>query len=140
MTFTAVRPTATGVPGYSNTVLREASAVRTARQLVRAALSVWNLGGDLESGAVLIMSELATNVVQHAEGRWMRVSVTRPGVNCVRVAVSDRSRLPLAFHAPETDAVGGRGLLLVEATANRWGVDYRRWGKVVWADLVEVNS
>ncbi|MFM9609760.1 ATP-binding protein [Streptomyces niveiscabiei] len=37
---------------------------------------------------------------------------------------------------PETDAEGGRGLLLIDAVAETWGTELSRaGGKVVWADL-----
>ncbi|MFI5885910.1 hypothetical protein [Streptomyces sp. NPDC051554] len=29
----------------------------------------------------------------------------------------------------------GRGLLLIDALAERWGTDVYRWGKQVWAEL-----
>ncbi|MFF4355169.1 hypothetical protein [Streptomyces sp. NPDC001530] len=44
------------------------------------------------------------------------------------------------MRAADQDAVQGRGLLLVDAVADRWGYDVmgsvsQPWGKRVWAEL-----
>ena len=54
----------------------------------------------------------------------------------LRVEVVDHSeRLP-ALQTPEVDAPGGRGLLIIEALAERWGVDSRATGKAVWFEVL----
>lgn len=50
------------------------------------------------------------------------------------------SRLPVLGPADDDDE-SGRGLLLVDAVADRWGCDLRGsdrrpWGKEVWAELL----
>ncbi len=66
----------------------------------------------------------------------MRVIVVRSEGDRVRLAVSDRSRSKPTPQRPDGDMEAGRGLLIIEAVAHEWGVDYRRWGKVVWVDLL----
>jgi len=53
----------------------------------------------------------------------------------VRVEVSDDdSRLPV-LAAPDPDALGGRGLAMVDLLASAWGVREEAVGKTVWIEL-----
>ncbi|WP_461007731.1 ATP-binding protein [Streptomyces capparidis] len=131
----APRANATGCPGYSETLPSEDESACRARQLVAAALNTWGLGCLIDD-AVLIVAELVTNAVRHSDRGPLRVSVKRPEPRRVRVAVSDKSRSVPTLRAPFDDEESGRGLLIVGAVADRWGTDLRRWGKVVWAELV----
>jgi serine/threonine-protein kinase RsbW len=125
---------ATGHPGYTEILPCEASGVSTARSLVRTALAAWGLG-DLADDAALIVSELMTNSVQHTACRNVRVSVTRPAPDRVRVAVVDASRARPALRTASDTETDGRGLAIVDALAVRWGTDLLRWGKRAWAEL-----
>ena len=84
--------------------------------------------------AELLVSELATNVITHAATEF-EVEVHVDGV--VRVAVADDSIVPPLPRAASADALSGRGMALVAALAERWGVEARRDadGKVVWFEL-----
>jgi hypothetical protein len=55
----------------------------------------------------------------------------------LRLEVSDAGSGRPEVRAPGDDETGGRGLLLVEALAHRWGVEERAGGigKTVWAEL-----
>ncbi|GAA2976110.1 ATP-binding protein [Streptomyces fulvorobeus] len=130
----ATRPDATGSPGYSETLPCEAESASQARLLVSAALHTWQLSHLIDDGQ-LIVSELVANAVQHSHCHSVRVSVERPTGGRVRVAVSDKSRTKPVAATPNVDEEAGRGLLLVGSVADDWGVDYRAWGKVVWAGL-----
>ncbi|MFI8346923.1 ATP-binding protein [Streptomyces sp. NPDC085596] len=129
---TTSRPT--GHPGYSETLPRRPQSAADARRLVRVASAAWGLN-DLAADASLVVSELVANAVRHARRESIRVVVERTAVRAVRVAVADFSRALPVPCAPGEGEEDGRGLLLVAAVASRWGVDERRWGKVVWADL-----
>jgi anti-sigma regulatory factor (Ser/Thr protein kinase) len=135
VTVIATRCNAIGAPGYSETLLRHAASVSRARQLLITALDAWGLGRLADDGA-LVITELVTNAVQHSGRNSLRVSVTRPEPRRVRVAVSDKSPSVPSPRAPSDDEEAGRGLLIVGVVADRWGTDVRRWGKVVWAELV----
>ncbi|GAA4795050.1 hypothetical protein GCM10023220_21740 [Streptomyces ziwulingensis] len=95
--------------------------------LVRSGLS------EVTEAAELALTELIANVVRHVPDRRGRVCfLLLPGG--VRVEVSDRCpRLPVTA-VGDVLAEGGRGLSLVEAFTDRWGVrplpDGR--GKTVW--------
>lgn len=83
--------------------------------------------------AELALTELLANVVRHVPGRRCRVCfLLLPAA--VRVEVSDSCpRLPVPG-VGDVLAEGGRGLLLVEAVTDRWGVTPRPTGdgKTVW--------
>ena len=112
-----------------------ARAPGLARRATRDALAAWRLT-HLEETAVLLVSELVTNVVRHAEAfpAFMMLRLeTSDG--CLRIAVHDadprwpRPRIPARLD--ET----GFGFLLVDALADRWGVREITPGKAVWAEL-----
>ncbi|MFJ6843565.1 ATP-binding protein [Streptomyces griseoluteus] len=134
MSQPTTRPRPTGHPGYSETLPRIPESARTARRLVRAALSAWGLD-DLADDSLLIVSELVANAVRHAPRDSIRVVVERRTPRTVRVAVADFSHDRPEPSPPTTDAEDGRGLLIVTTLAANWGTGKRRWGKVVWAEL-----
>ncbi|MFD7918229.1 ATP-binding protein [Streptomyces sp. NPDC059740] len=124
----------TGLPGCTRTWPREPRTAARARSLVRTALLAWGLDQAADD-AVLVASELVGNAVRHTACRSLRFSITRESHCTVRIAVSDRSlSLPRRSSAGD-GAACGRGLVLVGTLAERWGVDVRRWGKVVWAEV-----
>lgn len=129
---TRARPT--GPPGHSETLPREPESAATARRLVRAALTVWDLD-ELSADGALIVSELVANAVQHARRGSIRVVIDRPGPAHVRIGVVDLSKaLPLRKE-PDAEDESGRGLTLVATLAENWGTEPLPWGKRVWADL-----
>lgn len=85
--------------------------------------------GDAE----LIAGELIVNAIRHTPDPY-RVSVDVDGQR-VRIEVDDLSGQLPSRRTPALDEPGGRGLLLVEGLADRWGVELRPWGKRVWAEL-----
>jgi len=82
----------------------------------------------------LATSELVSNVVRHTDdGGELRAWDPRP-VLPVRVEVEDRD--PTLPRIPdEAPAIGGRGLRVVDAVADAWGVEQLPNGKVVWAEF-----
>lgn len=132
--MTMTRPNAIGAPGYSETMPCEPASAGRARRLVRASLNTWDLGHLVDDGT-LIISELVGNAARHSGCRLLRVSVRLPDRNRVRLAVTDKCPLPPTARTPCCDDESGRGLMLVEATSDRWGTEYRTWGKTVWAEL-----
>ncbi|MGX4692049.1 ATP-binding protein [Streptomyces sp. JNUCC 63] len=113
----------------------EASA-EVARKLVRTALAAWHLE-ELTDTAILLVSELVANAVKHTDSRVIRIVVSRPSEQFVRTGVVDKAHVLPEMTKPGDDLLtSGRGLLLVDALAERWGTDLFRWGKQVWAELV----
>ena len=117
----------------------EPETVPRARRAVQAHMRQWGLD-DLVQSSALIVSELLANVHRHTDDRWceLTVSVAPRGL---RIAVRDHSTaLPAPAAHPDLDATGGRGLLLVRCAASRWGVQSRCDGKVVWAEVDDVDD
>lgn len=118
---------------------RERRSIPLVRRFAREALVDWACGVD--AGDVLLcVSELATNALVHGvpPGRGFRIHLywERGGGGRLRVEMHDSGdgEVPAA-HRPGPDAEGGRGLLLVSALADAWGVGERSPGKVVWCEF-----
>ena len=111
----------------------EFESVRSARQFVRDVLERWRLE-DREPPASVLVTELCSNSVLHARGAFT-VSLTSEE-NVLRIAVRDSSRRLPAEKSHSQRAMTGRGLLLVDAYSDEWGVELHQDGKTVWASLV----
>ena len=110
----------------------EPASVGAARRAVRARLHGAGLA-QLVDDAALAASELVANAVLHARTRiTLRVSTTPTSV---RISVEDLNpQLPTP--APMgTTATSGRGLALLQALAEDWGVHLLPSGKAVWFSL-----
>ncbi len=123
--------------GATSVVLAaDARNVSRARTVVRDALEGSAAEEYLEP-AMLAVSELVTNAFVHAGTEITLVVTTVAGG--VRVAVQDGgSHLPTRRRYADT-AGTGRGLQLVEELAERWGVEERADGKVVWCEIGAVG-
>ncbi|WP_329312354.1 ATP-binding protein [Streptomyces sp. NBC_01262] len=115
----------------------EDTAVCEARRRVRAILHGWSVpcGDDM----VLVVSELFTNAVRHSGSDTIDVALWTAD-KLVYVEVTDRGCATgdLAPRQAELDDEGGRGLMLVEALAVRWGAGSAQpggGGHAVWAAL-----
>jgi anti-sigma regulatory factor (Ser/Thr protein kinase) len=90
---------------------------------------------DLIDSATLIISELASNAIRHASRSEMIKVVCELDVVTLTLGVIDFDpHLPVLF-AVDTDDERGRGLLLVDATADEWGSHPVGAGKIVYALL-----
>ncbi|MEU9303940.1 ATP-binding protein [Streptomyces sp. NPDC048269] len=111
--------------------LRSPQTVAAARQFTRDTLQAWGLT-DRQDDVSLCVSELATNALRHGvprgRGYLLRLYVFD---GMVRVEVHD-SGPGLSRMA---DRPPGRGLTIVAALADDWGVLPRRPGKTVWCEL-----
>jgi hypothetical protein len=108
--------------------------VGAARALVRLVLDLWDCDDPDDAGA-LLTSEIVTNAVRHAAGVLaMQLDLSLVD-GIVRVAVEDSTSARPVVRAPSADALGGRGLLLVDALAAQWGSTPTDRGKVVWFEF-----
>ncbi|MFJ2703065.1 ATP-binding protein [Streptomyces sp. NPDC087428] len=117
------------------------SSVPRARAMLRAKLGEWRASQAASEEGELILSELVTNAVRvPAPGdRMVGVRIECRGRGeLLRLEVSDAGAGHPEVQRPGELDKGGRGLLLVEALAHRWGVDERPAGigKTVWAELL----
>ncbi|WP_436996827.1 ATP-binding protein [Streptomyces sp. enrichment culture] len=113
---------------------------RLARLLATEQLRTWGLPSH---PAELIVGELAANAVTHGRvsGRDFRLLLYVVG-DTLRIEVTDTrgDRLPCRQRSAD-DAESGRGLLLVEALADRWGVVPGPPPlKTVWAEVGTVPT
>lgn len=117
-----------------------ASSVGVARRHLIGELTNAGVYEMTASDAGLVLSELVSNALRHASplpGSVVRVSWALSG-DSVEVAVSDGggSTVPMV-NKPATNALGGRGLGIVDRLALRWGVYARQDTSetTVWAEL-----
>ncbi|MEU2159521.1 ATP-binding protein [Streptomyces sp. NPDC019208] len=143
--FPPPRPTDTAEFAMSFTATPRGA--RLARLFVSHCLDSWGhpYDSDVNETLTLITAELCANAVRHGRvpGRdfHVRLAVEADGGR-LRLEVSDTraERRPVVTTTPtdpDAESESGRGLLLVAALADDWGVSDRRGGpgKSVWATL-----
>jgi anti-sigma regulatory factor (Ser/Thr protein kinase) len=108
---------------------RSSDAPRHARWLVRDLVAP-----ERVADVTLLVSELVTNAVKYGpEDDGIRLIVQRDD-RCIRLTVHDPGLGPLPqMRAQDDPAPGGHGLRLVDALADRWGVE--RGSTRVWFEL-----
>ncbi|MFI6458604.1 ATP-binding protein [Streptosporangium amethystogenes] len=117
-------------------------AVGKARGLVREALTVWDMSAVAEN-VTMVVSELVSNAILHGKAP-ITLALYQYG-RVVRGEVTDHSTV-----WPNPDPAGpeeehGRGLAIVTAYADRWGVvpaseGKQTDGKTVWFVCAEWRS
>jgi nitrite reductase/ring-hydroxylating ferredoxin subunit/uncharacterized membrane protein/anti-sigma regulatory factor (Ser/Thr protein kinase) len=122
------------------TSVREASATwhatSTAPHAARAVVQDLLLRSGMKSlspTALLLTSELVTNAVVHAGGEIGLVA--RCDADTLRVEVHDGEANPPVETGSGQEALGGRGIHIVDSLARRWGTESDEHGKVVWFEL-----
>jgi anti-sigma regulatory factor (Ser/Thr protein kinase) len=109
------------------------SAARKLRYFVDDVLDRWN-SRFIADEASIIASELASNAIRHARSPF-EVGLVQYFGN-LRIEVSDGSRVQPSFVGGRSGRSGsGRGLAMVDALVDRWGVEQRSDGKNVWAEI-----
>ncbi|THA66124.1 ATP-binding protein [Streptomyces sp. A0958] len=109
---------------------------RLARLLAVAHLDLWGVPSE---PAAHIVAELAANAAMHGRvpGRDFQLAVAVREDTVLRIELTDTKGdcLPVAS-VPGEHAESGRGLLIVEALSDRWGVTSGPVPrKTVWAEL-----
>ena len=112
----------------------ETSALTDARHAVRGLMH--GDGAAYLSDALLLTSELVTNVMLHAGSGCTLSAHFHPSDDHLRVEVSDGSvTIPTLRPCADVDQIGGRGLHLVDRIAHSWGTTPTSAGKTVWFEV-----
>ncbi|WP_411144907.1 ATP-binding protein [Streptomyces sp. x-80] len=126
------------------------NAVAWARRHTVDVLQRWRFPSDGIEVARLVISELATNAIRHAQsagateptdsgsmGLGIIVLGLWPTDDGIILAVSDPDPRPPTPRPHDASATEGRGLVLIQAMADRWGYSPAQIppGKIVWAEV-----
>jgi two-component sensor histidine kinase len=107
--------------------------------LTKRVLTDWGIEAARLDEILVCVSELATNALLHGvpPGRGFRIRMSLDAYALLRVELHDSGtgvpRIPdTADNAADES---GRGLVLVEALSDKWGVGARNPGKIVWCEF-----
>ncbi|WP_190080544.1 ATP-binding protein [Streptomyces longisporoflavus] len=115
--------------------LAEPEEVAALRRMVRLHLTRWGLPEVVEA-AQLCVSELVANVITHVGPHTPTTLRLTMKDTCVRVEIGDPDTRALpTLIAARADAESGRGMALLDAVVDRWGVILRSDSKVTWCEL-----
>lgn len=109
-----------------------------ARRFLADTFGSAGLSEDLVAIVLLLASELVTNAVVHGRSE-VGLEVDAPG-DLLRVSVHDENSRPPRIEDDDPDALDGRGMQLVDALAEQWGVEQRPIGKAVWFTVRSVPA
>jgi len=120
------------------------SSVGIARHRLGADLRAHGIPESLVTDAILVLSELMSNAVRHADplpGAQVRVAWTLSG-GTLEIAVSDGGgRGSPHTEVPSVTSASGRGLGIVGHLSSHWGVRANGLGSTVWATMpVSLNG
>ncbi|MCX4907554.1 ATP-binding protein [Streptomyces sp. NBC_00878] len=140
----ALADTARELPSFAEQFVSSPRGARLARRLAVRCMEEWGHPPASEASCTvaLVVGELAANAVQHGRvpGRDFGLRlVLDAAAGLVRIEVADAAsakRPPMAPPSSYPEDESGRGLLLVDVLAVRWGSEPRRpVGKTVWAEV-----
>lgn len=107
--------------------------VRECRRFLEHHCRAWNCEDSVVADAFVVVSELVSNAIRHAQTpSEVRLRFDR-GV--LRIEVLDGVITMPQPRQPEGAEASGRGLMLIAALADAWGVDPHPDGKLVWAEI-----
>lgn len=121
--------------GWDLPFLAESEELAGLRRVMRVHLNLWGLPGLVDT-AQLCVTELVTNVITHVgPGTPTTLAVSMNGQH-LRLEVSDPDTRALpTLISVTTEEESGRGMALVNAVTDRWGVILRGDSKVTWCEL-----
>ncbi|MEU6919792.1 ATP-binding protein [Streptomyces sp. NPDC046631] len=141
MNHVTASPPVSAEPTYHADFAVGEHSARHLRRILRLYLTGWGLL-DVADAAELALTELIANVVRHVPGRRCQTFIFLLPSGGLRVEVADGCpKMPRMVVGDELDE-GGRGLVLVAALTDRWGVEPRRdgCGKTVWFECTAAKA
>lgn len=108
----------------------------TARRYVRDTARSWKLPSGPAEDLEIIAGELVANALEHSGSRRISVACALQRT-LVTVGVTDTGMGPTPFPAsmPSAESEHGRGLLITDTLATRWGTHRTSSGLTVWAEI-----
>jgi len=129
-------------------LVADPQSVPAARRFARDTVTEWALP-DLAEDAALCVSELATNAALHSGSDYLELALVNDA-GAVRIVVDDAAAAstetliragadlggePAVEDGIDSVASTGRGLLVVAALADQWGIEPIPTGKRIWVRL-----
>ncbi|MFG2679097.1 ATP-binding protein [Streptomyces sp. NPDC048392] len=115
--------------------LAEADQVWALRRALRIHLEYWGLH-ELTDAAELCVGELVANVIKHVGPETPTTLVASLEGSHLRIEVHDPDARALPTLTCATlDAEAGRGMTLVDAVSDRWGVELTGDCKITWCEF-----
>ncbi|MEJ8648629.1 ATP-binding protein [Streptomyces sp. MS1.AVA.3] len=112
------------------------SSACAARHYVRTMACWWGVVPEQAEALELITGELVGNALKYGNSRLVAVVLSRT-TRTVCISVTDEGKGCASAPArPGPEQEGGRGLLIVEALADRWGRRKLGGGFTIWAEMV----
>ncbi|MFD7957953.1 ATP-binding protein [Streptomyces ardesiacus] len=112
------------------------ASARTARHYVRDTCRSWCLPTDMTDDLVSVTGELVANALEHTDSPTIAITCCLTG-GTATLGVTDDGRgggTPV-ISASTGACEGGRGLLITDALATRWGTRRTSGGLTVWAEF-----
>jgi anti-sigma regulatory factor (Ser/Thr protein kinase) len=138
----AYRPAVPHALGLRSFPGRDLASAGAARHYVRDTARAWALPKDVVDDLETVTGELTANALEHSDSRTVTVALARM-VGAAVVSVTDEGRGCRGHRpvpeptSPPPDQEDGRGLLITEALATRWGQRRVGGGLTVWAVVEE---
>jgi anti-sigma regulatory factor (Ser/Thr protein kinase) len=115
-----------------------------ARRYVRTAARSWGLPPDTADTLETITGELAANALEHTDSHAVTITLVHTAREAI-VAVTDEGHgdwvsVPDVPDAPGPEEERGRGLLITDALATRWGRRRTSGGLTVWAEVATTRN
>jgi anti-sigma regulatory factor (Ser/Thr protein kinase) len=128
---------------HSTTLPPELGSVPVARHWSREVCIGAGVAAVMIDDVALIVTELVTNAIIHARSYVtldLAIDMSEGGDARVRVSVADEDSRTPSLEPPDTGALGGRGLAIVRALVDQFGVEPSDIGKSVWCDVTGASS
>ncbi|WP_181923660.1 ATP-binding protein [Streptomyces inhibens] len=132
LTYSSATLQALGLQSFPGGDLSSAGA---ARRYVRTTARWWGVAPDQVEALESIAGELAGNALEHSNSRLIAVVLSRTA-RTASISVTDEGQGCASAPArPGPEQECGRGLLIVEVLADRWGQRKLSAGFTVWAEI-----
>jgi anti-sigma regulatory factor (Ser/Thr protein kinase) len=116
----------------------DVSSLAEGRRFVARTLREWNVDEETIEPVMLVANELIANAIVHAHSAPV-LSLVGTGDDLLLRVADEAGTLGVTRRATPGDD-GGRGMLLVEALSDCWGVDADGSGKTVWVTFAHAFS